>query len=157
MKALYLALISTLFFTACSFERKEEPKPAPEPPVVEKATNDLFESIDKQDVAAVEKFIKDGADLKRFDDEGKTPLMRSVQVGNARIIEILITSGSYIYQPEENNPESTAFLMAENTGGLVFNLFEKEKLRLLTELESKMSKREHKFALEFVKNGKTAF
>ena len=150
MKALYLALISTLLFTACSFERKEEPKPAPEPPVVEKATNDLFESIDKQDVAAVEKFIKDGADLKRFDDDGKTPLMRSVQVGNARIIEILITSGSYIYQPEETNPDSTAFLMAENTGGLVFNLFEKEKLRLLTELESKMSEKEYKVALEFV-------
>ena len=150
MKSLLKVIMILFLATACNLETKEDPPPI-EPERVVRLTSDLFSAIDEQNVSEVSRFVSEGADLKAYDAMGKTPLMRAVQVGNARIVEILIVNGSLIFQPEKENNEKTAYKLAMSEQGPVFEYFKDEYSRVLGIFESRLTDTQYGEALSFFK------
>ncbi|MCJ8276590.1 MAG: hypothetical protein HRT44_01445 [Bdellovibrionales bacterium] len=146
-----ISLVSIVFLlSGCNLGSKEESQPSQSEQVAE-LTKDLFTAIDKQNVAEVEKFVESGADLTMYDSQGKTPLIRAVQVGNGRIVEILILGGSLIFQPEETGGIS-AYALAEKDQGVVFESFKAERNNLLNRLEELLNNRDFDESLSFIES-----
>lgn len=54
----------------------------------------LLDAIQRQDLAAVEAALSDGADRDGYDDDGWTPLIHAARFGTAEIFERLIRLGA---------------------------------------------------------------
>jgi uncharacterized protein len=58
------------------------------------AVASLPEAVEKQDVAAVEKLLRDGADVRAANRYGVTPLSLACVSGNGRLVELLLRAGA---------------------------------------------------------------
>ena len=75
-----------------------------------KETNDtsslpshLRKAIRENDLAKVRELLKAGFDINRTDEEGSTPLSLATSLRNMPIIEVLISAGADLDNPDDNN------------------------------------------------------
>ena len=64
----------------------------------------IFKAIEEGDIEQIREIILNGCDLNNtfdIEDEGKTPLMAAVELNNKEVIDILLKSGSNIFQTTE--------------------------------------------------------
>ncbi len=75
---------------------------------------DLFEAVAAQDVAALKKLIRGGADVNPFGERGRTPLMLAAQAGFADGVKLLLDAGADATFPDDTG--ETAFVKAAGGG-----------------------------------------
>src|SRR4051812_2006295 len=58
--------------------------------------NDLFDSINKNDIGSVDHMLRKGrVDVNKKDAEGRTPLLLAASLGEKDMVHLLITNGAH--------------------------------------------------------------
>jgi ankyrin repeat protein len=63
---------------------------------IQNDTDKFFTAIEQENIIAIEELIKSGFDVNTQIEEGTTPIIATVSIGNLKIIKILVGSGANI-------------------------------------------------------------
>ncbi len=150
VKLILHTLIVSCLFLGCS-AKKDQPKISVKDQKIE-ASLTLHEAILKLDVLEVKKAIENGADVNMYDNDGYTPLIKAVQMGNAIIVKDLLAAGAIVFKPLMNDENKDVFFSIDNIrGNEISNLIEIEVLRLGSEAEILIQSKNVKKSLAFFK------
>src|SRR5687768_9858809 len=75
---------------------------------------DIFDSVKRNDIAGVERFIKKGVDVNKKDNEGRTPLMWAAFMDQKEIAHLLVKNKALIN--DKNKFGETALALAAMKG-----------------------------------------
>jgi hypothetical protein len=120
MKYLIIISIVILSILGCS-SREDGYEPEKvyvhvEPKKTEKQIKkEIFNAIKDQDIKSIENIISEGYELNIYNKEGYTPLMLSVELNNAVIVEMLLNGGAKIFMPQKNNPSANALVIVNDS------------------------------------------
>jgi|GEM_PF-5880118 len=115
----------------------------------QEGNKNLFTAVLDGDFTTVKNLVNDGVDLEEYDDEGYTALMRAVQIGNAVIVDTLISGGAKVLQPRKGDRTESALDIVDSKNSQIFKRMFSEKNRVLLELENFINSDESVKALEF--------
>lgn len=127
-----------IFVVGCSFNKDVPPKvvEVPEKKSDSELSNELFDAVLKKDYKSVEALIKAGTNLEQYDPQGNTVLIKSTQMRDIVLVEMLLKAGAKPFSYLKDNPKETAFLKIHKDDTEIQRLFEEK----VSDLKSKIAK-----------------
>ncbi len=154
-----IIIIFVLALASCSFKEEVPPRivEVPEKKSDSELSNELFDAVLKKDYKSVAALINTGTDLEQYDAQGNTVLIRSVQMRDAVLVEMLLKANAMPFVSIKDSPKETAYSKIHKDDTEIQKLFQKSISVMTTAIAKNLTDSKFDVVLSIIKKNNIPF